>query len=217
MFKTLFCIINLLKTTMKKNYISAIIFLLFVSISLAGALSNIDNLFPLSVGNKWVYKKGNETIVEEIVEKRIVYYDNYFDEELEVYVFHRNGAEKELKAYREKKGTVFVKLDKSTYTDDSPSFIRHQTFIPNLPVEGWSDPKEAINRNVKYVWVGKETISVPAGVFETFVNEFRFEDGKKFLRNYYAYKIGLVKTALISTKGDTLEQTELVEYLTKED
>ncbi len=203
---------------MKKATIFLIaLFLATLSITIAYSYSVYDRLIPLAIGNKWVYKSGSDIITEEVIEKRKVYLDNFYDEEVEVYIINRNGKEKDLKAIKEKKGITFVMLDKEYQSENAPVFTRYQTFIPNEPSSGYYDPKEKIHKHVKYIWLGKDSVSVPAGNFETFYNEFKFDTKDEIIRTYYALGVGLVKTVTLNSKGDILNTLELMEYSVKED
>ncbi len=189
-----------------------------VSIALAGSIDVFEKLIPLAVGNKWVYQKGDEKIVEEIVEKKTVFLDDFYDEEVDVFVFHKNGKENEIKAYRHEDGGVaYVKLGTEYESENAPVFTQHHLLIPNEPEEGWYDPNEMIHRTAKFVWEGKDSIEVPAGKFEAYHNKFHIEGSNKIVKNFYAYSVGMIQSITLNTEGDTLEKTVLIEYDVKEE
>jgi len=177
--------------------------------------SNEEDLFPLAVGNYWIYKVNaksvnvsstlTETIIgTEIIDGRRVYIvenknniSNFVNKKS--YFYKENGQVilAKMTTYQiAHRGVVFGTKEMQKVGD----IIENN--IPGMPVIQLQYPLKAgqlwLSQGGTFTVIGKESISVPAGTFDCWKIKLEFESEPGVIYRYYSDKVGLVKDETIS-------------------
>lgn len=206
------------------------ILLLFFAIALLSSCSSVfipchtdmppesfkTTTMPISTGNSWNYtytkinREGEVTktvkTVREIGGLDTLFYKDANLDKRNVTVYKIKIDNKIAKNFYYMKCEEGVTLIRCY--EYAPDEIGYGRTIPDNPADKWEDPRYADSK-----WAGPEKVTTPAGEFDCWV--CTFEDPfvkKKFIREYYAEGVGLVKTEWMNWKYRVLEKIELTDY-----